>query len=151
MDKRKFTKREKKEFKKYAQQNSPKSNLLADCIWAFVVGGAICVVGQCITDIGKYFGLDEQQVKILTPSALIFLSCLFTGLGLYSKLAKHAGAGTIVPITGFANAVSSPSIDSKSEGFVLGVGVKMFSIAGPVIVFGSVASVVWGIIYYLIR
>ncbi len=151
MDKRKFTKKEKKQFKKYAQENSPKSNLLVDCIWAFFVGGAICLLGQCITEAGKYFGLDKEQVKILTPCALIFLSCLFTGLGVYAKLAKHAGAGTIVPITGFANAVSSPSIDSKAEGFVLGVGVKMFSIAGPVIVFGTTASVVWGIIYYLIR
>lgn len=150
MDKRKFTAREKKEFKKYAQQNSPKSKLFTDCLWAFLVGGSICVVGQCISDVGNYFGLDEQQVKTLTPCVLIFLSCIFTGLGLYSKLAKYAGAGTIVPITGFANAVSSPSIDSKSEGFVLGVGVKMFSIAGPVIVFGSVASVIWGLIYWLI-
>ncbi len=149
MDKRKFSEKEKESFRKYAEKNSPKSNLVKDCFFAFVVGGLICILGQAITDAGLYFGISEKHVKILTPSVLILLSCILTGLGIYPKIAKFAGAGTIVPITGFANAVSSPAIDSKSEGLVLGVGAKMFTIAGPVILYGCTASVIWGIIYYL--
>jgi len=151
MDKRKFSEREKKQFREYAEKNSPKSNLFKDCVCAFVIGGLICIVGQAISDAGKAMDISKENVKILTPCALIFLSCLFTGLGLYSKLAKYAGAGTIVPITGFANAVASPAIDSKAEGYVLGVGAKMFTIAGPVILYGTAASVVWGIIYYILE
>lgn len=149
MDKRKFSEKEKESFRKYAEKNSPRSNLFADCVWAFVIGGLICIVGQLIADGAKKIGVDKENVKILVPCVLIFLSALFTGLGLYEKLAKKAGAGTLVPITGFANAVTSPAIDSKAEGFVLGVGAKMFTIAGPVVLYGAAASVVWGIIYYL--
>lgn len=151
MDKHSYSEKEKQAFRKYADKNSPKSNLLMDCVCAFVVGGLICVLGQGITDFAKYLGVNSENVKTLTPVALVFLSCLFTGLGWYSKLAKHAGAGTLVPITGFANAVASPAIDSKSEGYVLGVGAKMFTIAGPVILYGSVASVIWGVIYYFMN
>ncbi len=151
MDKHLYNENEKSNFRKYADKNSPKSNLLKDCMCAFIVGGLICVVGQGIADFGKTMGISEQEVKTLTPVTLIFLSCLFTGLGLYARLAKHAGAGTLVPITGFANAMASPSIDSKSEGYILGVGAKMFTIAGPVILYGTVSSIVWGIIYYFMQ
>lgn len=147
MDKRKFNENEKSDFRKYAEKHAPSSTLGKDCIFAFIVGGIICVIGQGIGDIAKHFGVSEENVKSVIPVSLIFLSCLLTGFGVYDKIAKFAKAGTLVPITGFANAVCSPAIDSKSEGFVLGVGSKMFIIAGPVIVYGSAASVIWGIIY----
>ncbi len=151
MDKRKFNESEKEAFRKFAEAHAPKSKLLKDCIFAFIVGGIICVIGQGIGDIAKKFGVNEENVKSVVPVALIFLSCLLTGLGIYDKIASFAKAGTLVPITGFANAVCSPAIDSKSEGFVLGVGAKMFTIAGPVIVYGTVVSVLWGIIYFFMN
>ena len=149
MDKRKFNETEKEDFKKYAESFAPKSNLVKDCIIAFIVGGIICCVGQGIGDIGKMLGVSEENVKMLIPCTLIVLSCILTGLGLYQKIAKHAGAGTLVPITGFANAISSISIDSKAEGLVLGVGANMFKIAGPVIVYGTLTSVVIGLVYWV--
>lgn len=151
MDKRNFSEKEKKEFRKYADAHAPSSALGKDCILAFLVGGVICVIGQGIGDLAKNSGVNEENVKSVIPVALIFLSCLLTGLGIYDKIAKYAKAGTLVPITGFANAVCSPAIDSKSEGFVLGVAAKMFTIAGPVIVYGSVVSVIWGIIYFFMN
>ncbi len=151
MDKHKFNEKDKQNFKKYAEKFAPKSNLVKDCIMAFIIGGVICVIGQGIGDIGKMLGVNKENTKILIPCSLIVLSCIFTGLGLYQKIAKYAGAGTLVPITGFANAISSISIDSKAEGLVLGVGANMFKIAGPVIVYGTLASVIYGVIYYVIR
>lgn len=151
MDKRKFNEADKAAFRKFADKHAPSSNLLKDCVFAFITGGIICVIGQGIGDIAKNLGVNEENVKSVIPAALIFLSCLLTGLGIYDKIAKFAKAGTLVPITGFANAVCSPAIDSKSEGFVLGVGAKMFTIAGPVIVYGSVVSVLWGIIYFFMN
>lgn len=151
MDKRKFNESEKEAFRKFAEAHAPKSHLVKDCIFAFIVGGIICVIGQGIGDIAKKFGVNEENVKSVVPVALIFLSCLLTGFGIYDKIASFAKAGTLVPITGFANAVCSPAIDSKSEGFVLGVGAKMFTIAGPVIVYGTVVSVLWGIIYFFMN
>lgn len=151
MDKRKFNEQDKKAFRKYADAHAQKSNLPVDCLFAFIVGGIICVIGQGVGDIAKSLGVSEENVKSVIPVALIFLSCTFTSFGVYDKLAKFAKAGTLVPITGFANAVCSPAIDSKSEGLVLGVGAKMFTIAGPVIVYGSVCSVIWGIIYFLMN
>ena len=148
MDKHKFNEQDKKKFKKYAEKFAPKSNLFKDCVFAFIIGGIICTVGQGIGDIGKMLGVSEENVKILIPCSLIILSCVLTGFGLYQKIAKYAGAGTLVPITGFANAVSSISIDSKAEGLILGVGANMFKIAGPVIVYGTLASVIYGIIYW---
>lgn len=150
MDKHKFNEKDKKNFKKYAEKFAPKSNLLKDCFVAFVVGGTICVIGQGIGDIGKSLGVNEENVKTLIPCSLIVLSCILTGLGIYQKIAKHAGAGTLVPITGFANAISSISIDSKAEGLIMGVGANMFKIAGPVIVYGTLTSVIIGIIYWII-
>lgn len=126
-----------------------KSPVLKDLIMAFVIGGLICVLGQAITDILKMNGADKETAGAITSSVLIFLSGLFTGLGLYEKLAKHAGAGTLVPITGFANAMVSPAIEFKNEGLIFGVGAKLFVIAGPVIVYGISSSIICGIIYYI--
>lgn len=149
MDKHKFNEKDKENFKKYAGQFAPKSNLVKDCIFAFVVGGGICTLGQLITELSKKIGFSENNVKTLTPCILIVLSCILTGFGIYQKIAKYAGAGTLVPITGFANAVSSISIDSKAEGLIFGVGANMFKIAGPVIVYGTLVSVIAGIFYYM--
>ncbi len=139
----------KKEYKKFADKKVPPSNLLKNCINAFLIGGAICTVGEGIMEMYKSLGLDKEMSGSATSVTLIFLGILFTGLGLYSKLAQYAGAGTIVPITGFANAVASPAIEARTEGFVLGVAAKIFTIAGPVIVYGTVASVISGLIFYI--
>lgn len=140
----------KSEYSAIAKKHSPPSPKIKDFIWAYCVGGFICVIGQLLIELYKYLDLDEKTVKMLVPITLIFIAALLTGLRLFDKIAKRAGAGTLVPITGFANAVVSPAIEFKSEGFVLGVGAKMFTIAGPVIVYGTVASVIYGIIYWII-
>ncbi|MBQ7134289.1 MAG: stage V sporulation protein AC [Ruminococcus sp.] len=127
-------------------KNSP---IVKDCIKAFLIGGAICTIGQALTELYMALDMEKKQAQTLTSVTLVFLGVLLTALHLYEKIAKHAGAGTLVPITGFANAVSSPAIEFKSEGFILGVGAKMFTIAGPVIVYGTVASVIYGVIYYI--
>lgn len=127
---------------------SPNSPLLKDCIWAFCTGGAICVLGEALRQLYLWQGLAEKEAGLAVSMSLIALSALTTGLGWYCKLAAHAGAGTLVPITGFANAVVSPAIEFRSEGFVLGVGAKMFLIAGPVIVYGTLASVIYGLILF---
>ena len=114
---------------------------------AFLVGGLICVLGQALTDLYLLF-LPQQQASTLASVTLVFLSALFTGLGLYPKLAKFAGAGTLVPITGFSNSVTSPALEFKSEGFVLGLGAKLFTLSGPVIAYGVITSVIYGVIYY---
>lgn len=137
-----------KEYQKRVSERE-KSPVIKDLIWAFVIGGLICVLGQSITEFSKNYGLDKETAGSVTSVSLIFLSGLFTGLGLYEKLAKHAGAGTLVPITGFANAMVSPAIEFKNEGLIFGVGAKLFVIAGPVIVYGVSSSIIGGIIYYL--
>ena len=149
MDKRTFNESEKEKFRKYAEKISPNSKLTKDCLLAFIIGGVICSVGELILDTGKIIGISEENLKIFVPCSLIIISNILTATGSYHKLAKHAGAGTIVPITGFANAISSISIDSVSEGYVLGVGAKMFTIAGPVILYGVSSSALYGIIYYI--
>ena len=138
-----------KEYNRLAENLSPKSPKLKDFVCAFLIGGFICALGQMFLEIYNSLGLEEKTVKTLVPSTLIFIAALLTGLKLFDKIAKHAGAGTLVPITGFANAVVSPAIEFKTEGFVLGVGAKMFTIAGPVIVYGTVASVIYGVIYWI--
>ena len=138
-----------KEYKRMVKKTSKKSPKIKDCIWAFLVGGAICTLGQIILEIFKSFDLNDRVLKAIVPVTLIFLAVLLTGLKVFPKIAKHAGAGTLVPITGFANAVASPAIEFKNEGFILGVGANMFKIAGPVIVYGTVASVIYGIIYWI--
>ena len=125
---------------------SPKGR---DFLSAFVIGGLICVIGQLFREWFLYLGLDDKTTGMCVSVILIFASALLTGLKLFEKIAIHAGAGTLVPITGFANAVVSPAIEFKPEGFILGVGAKMFTIAGPVIVYGTVASVVYGLIYWI--
>lgn len=139
----------KTEYVKYAEKRASRSKTPRNTLRAYVVGGTICMIGQALTEIYKALGIKETSVKTLVPVTLIFIAAVLTGLGIFDKLAKFSGAGTLVPITGFSNAVTSASIDSKSEGFVLGVGAKMFTIAGPVIVYGTVASVVYGIIYWI--
>ncbi len=129
---------------------SPKSNIKIDATMAFLVGGAICALGQIIMEIFLYFDFEKDIASAWTSVILVGLSTIFTGFGKYEKLAKHAGAGTLVPITGFSNAIASSAIESKSEGFVLGVGAKIFTIAGPVILYGCSASVIYGLIYYFI-
>ena len=137
-----------KEYEKLVGELSPKSPVWKDCLNAFWIGGLICVLGQAILNGFTAMGLDETNAAAATSISLVFLSALFTGLSLYDDLAKHAGAGTLVPITGFANAVVSPAVEFKSEGFILGMAAKMFTIAGPVLVYGTVASVVYGVIYW---
>lgn len=129
---------------------SPKSNIKVDASVAFLVGGAICALGQIIMEIFMRFDFEENIASAWTSVILVGLSTILTGFGKYEKIAKHAGAGTLVPITGFSNAIASSAIESKSEGFILGVGSKIFSIAGPVILYGCTASVIYGLIYYFI-
>lgn len=128
---------------------SPKSPIVKNCVKAFVVGGLICALGQGLINLYSSWGLDKENSATAASMTLVALSALFTGLSLYDNLAKHAGAGTLVPITGFANAVSSAAVEFKTEGFILGVGAKMFTIAGPVIVYGISAGVVYGVIYWI--
>lgn len=138
------------EYQKYVDKKTPNSTIFKDVIFAFVIGGIICIIGQLISDGYKMLGLSKDDSSILTSVSLVFLSCLLTGIGVYDDIAKHAGAGTIVPITGFANSIVSPAMEFKSEGLVLGLGAKMFVIAGPVLVYGISASVLAGIYYYIL-
>ena len=138
------------EYGELAKRVSPPSAMAKTIPLAFVIGGAICVLGEALLNMYGALGLSQENAAALTSMSLIFLSVLFTGFKLYDRIAQHAGAGTLVPITGFANAIASPALDFKSEGFVLGLGAKMFTIAGPVIVYGISASIVYGIIYYII-
>lgn len=128
---------------------APKSPMWRDCLNAFWIGGLICVVGQIFMNCYGAWGLEKQDAGTAASVTLVALSALLTGLSVYDDIAKHAGAGTLVPITGFANAIAAPAVEFKTEGFVLGVGAKMFTIAGPVIVYGLAASVVYGFIYWL--
>ena len=138
-----------KEYQQIVEEMSPKSPMGKDCFWAFAVGGLICTLGQFLLNFYTKLGLDKDTAGTAMSMTLVALSALLTGLSLYDNLAKHAGAGTLVPITGFANAISAPAVEFKTEGFILGVGAKMFTIAGPVIVYGLSASVVYGLIYWL--
>ena len=136
-----------KEYGELVEEMSPRSPKLRDCILAFVVGGLICTLGQALM---AFYGrwMDKEAAGTAVSMTLVSLSALLTGLSLYDNLAKHAGAGTLVPITGFANAIAAPAVEFKTEGFILGVGAKMFTIAGPVIVYGVSASVVYGLLYW---
>lgn len=138
-----------REYHTLADRLAPKSPIGKDCLNAFWIGGLICVIGQLLTNGYLALGLEKPDAQTLTSVTLVFLSALLTGLSVYDDIAKHAGAGTLVPITGFANSVAAPAIEFKTEGFVTGLAVKMFTIAGPVIVYGTVASVIYGVIYWL--
>lgn len=136
-------------YQQMQEQTAPKTKSYYTIPVAFLVGGLICTLGELLLHFYSFLGSDKTAAAAFTSITLVGLSALLTGLGWYEKLAKHAGAGTLVPITGFANAVSCCAVESKSEGWILGVGAKIFTIAGPVIVYGTAASVVYGIIYYL--
>ena len=138
-----------KQYDALVKEMSPPSPLGKDCLIAFLVGGAICCLGQVFLNWYSSLGLDKDMAGTAASMSLVALSALFTGLSLYDDLAKHAGAGTLVPITGFANSIAAPAVEFKTEGFVLGVGAKMFTIAGPVLVYGTAASVVYGFVYWL--
>ena len=138
-----------KEYAKYVKDLSPKSPVWKDCLNAFWIGGLICAIGQGILNGYIALGMEKEAASTAMSMTLVALSALLTGFSLYDNIAKHAGAGTLVPITGFANAISSAAIEFKTEGFILGVGAKMFTIAGPVIVYGVAASVVYGFIYWI--
>lgn len=141
----------KETYKKYAEARAPKSPILRDCIRAFLVGGLICTIGQGFRDLyTKLCGMDTEDAGTMTAVTLVFLAVFLTGLGIFDRIAKFAGAGTLVPITGFANAVASPAIDAKSEGWILGVGSKIFSVAGPVLLYGTLAGAVYGFIYWCV-
>ena len=137
------------EYQQYVKQRAEKSPLVKDVVLAFVIGGLICVLGQLIQNGWAAAGLNQEDAGTATSCSLVLLSALLTGLNLYNKIARFGGAGTLVPITGFANAVVSPAIDFKSEGFVTGMAAKMFLVAGPVIVFGTLASVIYGVVLML--
>ena len=140
----------KKEYQSYVERKSPKSKVLINVARAFLVGGLICTLGQFITNLLKARGLPQDATTSITVIIMIFLSVFFTGINIYDDLGKFAGAGSIIPITGFANSIVSPAMEHKSEGYVMGVGAKMFTVAGPVLVYGISASVVAGIIHYLL-
>jgi stage V sporulation protein AC len=140
----------KKTYAKFADAHAPRSPLGEDCLWAFFVGGSICTLGQILRDVFQNVcSFDEETAGTLTSGSLILIAVVLTALGMFDKIAKHAGAGTLVPITGFANAVVSPAIDSRAEGLVLGVGAKIFTVAGPVLLYGTLAGFVYGVILWL--
>ncbi|MBQ5312816.1 MAG: stage V sporulation protein AC [Oscillospiraceae bacterium] len=139
----------KNQYDKMVKRASPPSRVLKNCIWAFFTGGTICLIGEVMVKAYMQANYTQADARTLTSITLVGMSAVFTAMGWYSRLAKRAGAGTLVPITGFANAVVSPAIEFKSEGYITGVASKMFIIAGPVIVYGIIASVVYGLILYL--
>ena len=140
-----------KTYKKFADAHAPASPILRDCVWAFFSGGFICAVGQCLIWLYEWIGATQKHAITYASASLVLVAVILTGLGLFEKIAKHTGAGTLVPITGFANSVASSAIDSKSEGLVLGVGAKIFTVAGPVLLYGILSGVLWGVIYFLIK
>ena len=142
---------EKETYKRFADAHAPRSPIGKDCLFAFLIGGAICTLAQGFRDIYLHFcHMNAEDAATLTSVTMIFLAVLLTGLGVFDKLAKVAGAGTLVPITGFANAVVSPAIDSHAEGLILGVGAKIFTVAGPVLLYGTLAGSVYGLIYWIV-
>lgn len=137
------------EYKKYAKRHAKPSPIFKDCIKAFLIGGAICAISQGFRELYvRFLDMQVKEASALASISLAAIAIILTAIGVFDNIAKHAGAGTLVPITGFANAVASPAIDSKSEGFVLGVGAKIFTVAGPVLLYGTLAGVLYGVIYY---
>ncbi|ADL51848.1 stage V sporulation protein AC [Clostridium cellulovorans] len=141
----------KAKFDKISEQNTPKPKIIQNCFFAFIVGGAICTVGQFINEICISLDISKENTSAITAIIMVFIGALFTGLGVYDKLASKAGAGSVVPITGFANSIVAPAMEFKKEGFVFGVAAKMFTIAGPVLVYGITTSVIVGLGYYFIK
>ena len=142
---------DKKDYKKFAEARAKKSPIAKNCVWAFLVGGAICTIAEGLKNLYTFWGASEKDAGTLVSITLVFVAALATGLSVFDDLAKHAGAGTLVPITGFANAVVSPAIDAKAEGLVLGVGAKIFTVAGPVLLYGTLAGAIYGVIYYFVK
>ena len=140
----------KKEYNELVKQKSPNSDIIKDTILAFVIGGIFCSVGQLISFAWENLDLAKEDTSALTSATMIFLGALLTGIGIYDNIARYGGGGTLVPITGFANSIVSPAIEYQTEGYILGVGAKMFTIAGPVLVYGISASVIYGLIYYFV-
>ncbi|MBQ1238033.1 MAG: stage V sporulation protein AC [Oscillospiraceae bacterium] len=139
-----------KQYEKLSQKAAPPSKTARNCAKAFFIGGTVCALGQGILLWAERMGLDQKSAGAVTSVSLIFLAALLTGIGCFDKIAKHAGAGTLVPITGFANAMVSPALEFQNEGFILGVGAKMFSIAGPVLLYGNAAAVLYGLILFFL-
>lgn len=139
----------KEAYRRFADAHAPRSPLVRDCLHAFLVGGLICTIAQALTMLYTTLGIAKEAAGTLTSVTLVFVAAVLTGLGWFVKIAKFAGAGTLVPITGFANSVVSPAIDCKAEGWVLGVGAKIFTVAGPVLLYGTLAGAVWGVIYWI--
>lgn len=139
------------EYDKITKKHSPNTKLYLTLPKAFVIGGLICCLGQALFNLYTYLGMTETDARTVTSITLVFLSALLTGLKIYDKIAKHGGAGTLVPITGFANSVVAPALEFKTEGFILGTAAKMFIIAGPVIVYGILTSVIYGIVLYIFQ
>lgn len=141
---------DKKQYKKYSSAHAPKSPIAKDCVFAFLFGGGICSLAQCFNDLYMIIpNMSRDTASALGAVSLIFIAVLLTGIGVFDNIAKIAGAGTLVPITGFANAVASPAIDSSSEGYVLGVGAKIFTVCGPVLLYGTLAGFIYGVIYWI--
>ena len=136
-------------YERYVDGRAKKSPLFGDCLKAFLIGGTICTFGEILRETYEYLGATQENAGMLTSVTLVFITALLTGLGIFDNIAKRAGGGTLVPITGFANAVSAAAIDNKTEGFILGVGAKIFTIAGPVILYGISSGVVYGVIYWI--
>ena len=141
----------KNQYDEMVKKASPNSKIAKDCIFAFLIGGAICAVGQVILDFIKSFGFSKEFSSNFTSMAMIFLGSFLTAFNVYDTIAEYGKAGTLVPITGFANSIVSAAMEFKSEGYILGLGAKMFTVAGPVLVFGAISSVVCGIIYYIFK
>jgi len=139
-----------KQYEKYIKDKMPKPSYLKNCIAAFIVGGLICDVAQFITNTAKSYGYDQHAVAAITATTMVFLGAFLTGIGIYDRIGKFAGAGSVVPITGFANSIVSPAMEFKREGFVFGVGAKMFVLAGPVLVYGISTSIIIGFLYYIL-
>ena len=140
-----------REYRNLVEELSPNSPMGRDCVCAFLIGGLICVVGQCFANFYTALGMEKQDASTAASMSLVALAALLTGLSLYDDIAKVAGAGTLVPITGFANSIAAPAVEFKTEGLVLGTAAKMFTIAGPVIVYGTAASVVYGFVYWIYK
>ena len=138
------------DYSKMTDKASPNSPVILNCVKALVFGGGICLVAQIMNFVFEGMGIGEDTVKLATPSLIIIITAILTGIGVYDKIARHAGAGTIVPISGFANSVVAPALEFQHEGYILGTAAQMFSIAGPVIVYGTATSVIYGLIYYLV-
>jgi stage V sporulation protein AC len=139
------------EYEQYVAKQSPKSTILKNCIIAFIIGGLICVIGQIITNVGMSLGLDKKTASTITTIILIFIAAFLTAIRVYEKIGKVAGAGTIVPITGFSNSMVSPAIEFKTEGLMLGIGANLFKVAGPVLVYGICSSCIIGFIYWIVQ